>query len=146
MFSLAAPATASAQDPPRYWSLLGIGQGGTVNALDLAQNVATGEPPASFVNQRDLFENLLYAAPNVGTGELGSYFKSAEFGVPAGQVASETSPRPGVRIVRDSAYGIARIYGDTRADTMWGAGWWRRRTGCSSWTSCATQRGVSSRS
>lgn len=116
------PPAASAQSQPEFWSLLGVGQGETVNAAELGQNLVTGEARPSFVNQRELFENLLYAAPDVETAELGSFFKPAEFGVAAGEVTAESSPRPGVRIVRDD-YAIGHVYGETRADTMWGAGW-----------------------
>ena len=41
---------------------------------------------------------------------------------PAAQVASEVSPRPGVRIARD-AFNVPHVIGDTRADTMYGAGY-----------------------
>jgi acyl-homoserine lactone acylase PvdQ len=40
-----------------------------------------------------------------------------------GGTASVEQPRPGVRIYRDAAYGMAHIYGDTRADLMFGAGY-----------------------
>ena len=43
--------------------------------------------------------------------------------MPPGEVASTIEPRPGVTIVRDSAYGVPHIYGDTRAGTMFGAGY-----------------------
>ncbi|HEV2790648.1 MAG TPA: penicillin acylase family protein, partial [Solirubrobacterales bacterium] len=39
-----------------------------------------------------------------------------------GQVESTIEPRPGVTIQRDAAYGVPHVYGDTRADTMFGAG------------------------
>jgi len=32
-------------------------------------------------------------------------------------------PSPGVLIVRDSQYQVPRIYGNTRAEAMWGAGY-----------------------
>ena len=43
--------------------------------------------------------------------------------MPAAEVASEVSPRPGVRIVRDKAHNVPHVSGDTRADTMFGAGY-----------------------
>ena len=43
--------------------------------------------------------------------------------MPVDQVASEVSPRAGVRIVRDKAYNVPHVSGDTRADTMFGAGY-----------------------
>ncbi len=38
-------------------------------------------------------------------------------------VASTVSPRPGVTIVRDRAYGVPHIYGDTRGDVLFGEGY-----------------------
>jgi acyl-homoserine lactone acylase PvdQ len=113
----AAPA---AQAQGAYWSLLGVGQGETVNGAELGAYTGSGEPPATFVNQRDMFEALLYAGPDVGTGELGTFFKPAPIDTPDG--AGATSPRPGVTIERDS-YNVPYVRGDTRADTMWGIGW-----------------------
>src|SRR5918912_4153466 len=40
-----------------------------------------------------------------------------------GGVKAFTSPRPGVRIYRDRRYGVAHIYGKTRSDVMFGAGY-----------------------
>ncbi len=40
-----------------------------------------------------------------------------------GGLESTIEPRPGVTIQRDSAYGVPHIYGDSRADTMFGAGY-----------------------
>jgi acyl-homoserine lactone acylase PvdQ len=115
---LAAPAPAAAADP--YWSLLGVGQGETVNAAELGAATGSGAPPASFVNQRDLFERLLYEAPKVSTADLGRFFKPAPLDPPAG--ATETSPKPGVTISRDE-YRVPYVRGETRADTLWGVGW-----------------------
>ena len=42
---------------------------------------------------------------------------------PPGEVESTIEPKPGVTILRDKAYGVPHIYGDTRADTMFGAGY-----------------------
>jgi hypothetical protein len=45
LFLLLAPAgQANAQE--RYWSLLGVGQGKTVNSVEFGSYTASGEPPA----------------------------------------------------------------------------------------------------
>src|SRR5918912_3224822 len=46
-----------------------------------------------------------------------------------GGVKAFTSPRPGVRIYRDRRYGVAHIYGKTRSDVMFGAGYARGKEG-----------------
>src|SRR4051812_45939896 len=70
-----APAAAEARST--YWNLLGIGQGETVNTVEFTTSTAAGQPPPSFVNQRDLFNALLPAAPKVTTSQLGRFFKPA---------------------------------------------------------------------
>ncbi len=79
--------------------------------------------PAHFADQQPLYENLVYGSPGLTEDQIPNYFKDATFGVPAGEVESTIEPRPGVTIQRDKAYGIPHIYGDTRADTMFGAGY-----------------------
>ena len=79
--------------------------------------------PPHFADQQPLYENLLYAAPTLTDEAVGGYFKDATFGVAPGQVESTIEPRSGVTIQRDSAYGVPHIYGTTRANTMFGAGY-----------------------
>ena len=116
----ALPATASAQEPFR--NVLPAGQGETVNAAELAASTAGGQPPASFTSQNGLYTGLVGAAPSLRAADLDRYFKPETFGIAAGQAVSEVSPRPGVRIARD-AFGVPHVSGDTRADTMYGAGY-----------------------
>src|SRR5687768_15667900 len=68
-----------------------------------------------------MYTGLVGAVPRLRAADLDRYFKPETFGVPA-QVASEVSPRPGVRIARD-AFNVPHVVGDTRADTMFGAGY-----------------------
>jgi acyl-homoserine lactone acylase PvdQ len=116
--ALAALAIAPAGARADYWSLLGIGQGQTANALDFTAATATGEPPATFVNQRELF-NALLAPPAVD--DLARFFKPAPIDPPAG-AGAPFEPRPGVTIVRD-AFNVPYVTGATRADTWFGAGY-----------------------
>ncbi|HYC82561.1 MAG TPA: penicillin acylase family protein, partial [Solirubrobacterales bacterium] len=79
--------------------------------------------PPHYADQQQLYEGLVYGSPTLSDEQIPLYFKDATFGVPAGEVESSIDPRPGVTIVRDKAYGIPHIYGETRADTMFGAGY-----------------------
>lgn len=79
--------------------------------------------PPHYADQQPLYENLLYGSPGLTEEQIPNYFKDATFGVPAGEVESTIEPKPGVTIERDKAYGIPHIYGETRADTMFGAGY-----------------------
>ena len=97
------------------------------NGLDTLNQIfafrGLGTVPPHFADQQPLYENLVYGAPELTDEKVPAYFKDATFGVPPGEVASTIEPRPGVTILRDSAYGVPHIYGDTRADTMFGAGY-----------------------
>jgi len=97
------------------------------NGLDTLSEIfafrGNGAIPAHFADQQPLYEGLVYGSPALTDDGVGAYFKDATFGVPAGQVASTIEPKSGVTIVRDSAYGVPHVYGETRADTMFGAGY-----------------------
>ncbi len=54
---------------------------------------------------------------------MSSYFKDATFGVQAGQEQRTYSPRAGVTIIRDANFGLPHVYGVTRSDTIFGAGY-----------------------
>jgi acyl-homoserine lactone acylase PvdQ len=125
---LLLPAAASAQvQPPGtndfggFRNVLPGGQGQTVNATELVANQATGQPPASFVDQLGMYRDLVYGASGLTADNLGDYFKPAGFGVPDPNARTE-DPKAGVKIVRDSL-NVPHVYGTTRADTAWGAGY-----------------------
>jgi acyl-homoserine lactone acylase PvdQ len=79
--------------------------------------------PPHYDDQQGLYENLLYGSPTLTDEGIPNYFKDATFGVPAGEVESSIEPKAGVTILRDKAYGVPHVYGETRADTMFGAGY-----------------------
>ncbi len=122
--SAAAAATPAGQvDVGGFRSVLGLGQGQTVNAADLAQFEATGVPPGPFTNQFGLYTGIIPGEPGLSASTLDRYYKNSGFrpaGVDAGSVET---PRPGLTIVRDPAFRVPRIYGATRSDTMFGAGY-----------------------
>jgi acyl-homoserine lactone acylase PvdQ len=119
----AAPQPYGTNDAGGFRNVLPPGENGLDNLAQLFAFRGTGILPPHFADQQGLYENLLYAAPTLTDAQVSTYFKDATFGVPAGEVASTIEPRPGVTIIRDAAYGIPHIYGNTRADTMFGAGY-----------------------
>jgi acyl-homoserine lactone acylase PvdQ len=119
----AAPQPYGANDAGGFRNVLPPGENGLDNLAQLFAFRGTGVLPPHFADQQPLYENLLYGSPALTDAQVPNYFKDATFGVPPGEVASTIEPRPGVTIVRDAAYGIPHIYGDTRADTMFGAGY-----------------------
>ena len=119
----AAPvAAAQAPDVGGFHSVLGVGQGQTVNATDLAANQASGQPPDSFVNQLQMYSGVSRVASTLTASTLDKGWKDSGFRPQSAPGAVE-SPRAGVTIVRDPVYRVPRIYGVTRADTMFGAGY-----------------------
>ncbi|MDX6624610.1 MAG: hypothetical protein QOE75_2542 [Solirubrobacterales bacterium] len=120
----AAPSPYGANDAGGFRNVLPPGENGLGTTLDIIKSKSPSKPlPPHFADQQALYENLVYASPTLTDDQIPSYFKDATFGVPAGGLESTIEPRPGVTIQRDSAYGVPHIYGDTRADTMFGAGY-----------------------
>jgi acyl-homoserine lactone acylase PvdQ len=110
-------------DAGGFRNVLPAGEAGTDNAQQLAQFEATGQRPLHWDDQLPLYSGLLYASPTLTHDQIGSYFKDATFGVKSDDVESTESPRPGVTIVRDKSFGVPHIYGDTRANVEFGAGY-----------------------
>ncbi len=121
----ADPAPYGRHDAGGFRSVLPPGEAGTDNAVQLAENQLDGSLPPHWDDQQKLYEGLVYASArkHFGAKQVNRYFKDATFGVKPSQVESTTTPRPGVRIVRDSRFGVPHVYGKTRADTMFGAGY-----------------------
>ncbi|HEY2161633.1 MAG TPA: penicillin acylase family protein, partial [Solirubrobacteraceae bacterium] len=128
--SLALAPGASAQVQPygsgdngEFNNILPPGENGFDNAVQLAQYEANKTYPLHNNDQLQMYSNLTTAAPNIQASQLNSFYKDATFGVPAGDVAGSESPEPGVTIVRDAGFGVPHIYGDTRAELMFGIGY-----------------------
>jgi len=124
-----APA-ASAQVQPygtdnygTFWDIMPPGENGTDNAIQFAEYEALKVEPQYNDDQTAKYENLLWGAGTLTNQTIGNYFTNAIFGVPSGDVGSEESPEPGLTIIWDKDYGIPHIYGDTRAELMFGAGY-----------------------
>ncbi len=119
----AAPQPYGADDAGGFRNVLPPGANGTADFAEILAFRGPGLLPPHFADQQPLYENLLYASPTLSEDQIPNYFKDATFGVPAGEVESTIEPRPGATIVRDKAFGVPHIYGTTRADTMFAAGY-----------------------
>lgn len=119
----ATPAPYGTNDAGGFRNVLPPGENGLDNVQQLFSFRGQGLLPPHFADQQPLYENLVSGAPTLTEAQIPNFYKDATFGVPAGQVESTIEPKPGVTIQRDSAYGVPHIYGDTRADTMFGAGY-----------------------
>ncbi len=106
-----------------FRNILPPGTNGFDDAAQLAQFEATGARPEHNDDQLSMYSNLTTAAGSVTPATIPDYFKDATFGVPSGDAESTQSPEPGVTIVRDKQFGVPHIYGDTRAELMFGIGY-----------------------
>jgi acyl-homoserine lactone acylase PvdQ len=109
---VAFPASASAKPP-----------GGE----DLARYIL---PPGNYggipftansTDQLPLYSGLTPLRDNITQADIDHFYLPEDF-QPIGQTHEELTGRPGLRLIYDS-YGIPHIYGQTRADVAFGAGW-----------------------
>ncbi len=105
-----------------FRNVLPSGEAGTDNLTQFGDFISNSIFPPHWIDQLPLYRNLLYATPTLTNASIRTYFKDATFGVKPADVASTTSPEPGVTIVRDKRWGIPHIYGDTRGKLAFGAG------------------------
>ena len=124
-----------------FHSVLAFGEGEGTSDQDLALFEANGTVPAADLNQDQMYEGLEQAWPGVTAANLDTYYKDSDFapeptatqlaGIEAtaagsaltGSPPAVETPEPGVLIVRQAPYYVPRIYGDTRAEGMWAAGY-----------------------
>jgi hypothetical protein len=117
------PVPYGTNDSGGFRNVLPPGSNGRDNAAEFAQFQATGERPPHFADQLSMYVDLLYASPTLQQDQLDRYFKDAGFGVKSDDVESIVRPRQGVTIVRDKGFGVPHVYGDTRGDVVFGAGY-----------------------
>jgi acyl-homoserine lactone acylase PvdQ len=73
------------------------------------------------LDQLPLYDALTPLRGNVTASDIERYFLPQNF-APVGTAREEQTGRPGLRLVYDE-YGIPHVYGQTRADVAFGAGW-----------------------
>ncbi|TMD51690.1 MAG: penicillin acylase family protein [Chloroflexi bacterium] len=103
----------------QVYNILPPGENGLVNAA----TAATRQPPPHGDDQRSMYADLVRVAPHLQPADLGRYFKQAGLSVSGTDVERAYSPRAGTVIVRDRSFGVAHVFGATRADTEFGSGY-----------------------
>lgn len=126
----AVPAGAAAQPPSvdapvfeGFRSVLAQGEGQQLNAVEFGAYQASGDPPETYTNQQPLYVDIMPRVTSLKPADLDRYYKRTEFGQIPGGVGTDYSPRAGVRVIRDAAFGMAHIYGEKRSDVMFGVGY-----------------------
>jgi acyl-homoserine lactone acylase PvdQ len=128
--TLASVTAAGAQVQPYgthdyggFRNILPPGTNGFDNVAQLAQFETAHVYPPHSNDQLQMYSSLTTAAPYIQPSQISNFYKDATFGVPGGQVASTESPEPGATILRDKAFGVPHIYGDTRPELMFAIGY-----------------------
>ncbi|MBD0688867.1 penicillin acylase family protein [Streptomyces sp. CBMA123] len=119
----ASPAAAPDYCGGRCTDILPPGENGNATLAEILLNRMFGSRPAHTDDQLGPYSALASGYPGLTEAGLRGFFNDASFGVPADQVASTTTPRPDVTIVRDKATGVPHISGTTRYGTEFGAGY-----------------------
>jgi len=112
-----------------FWSALAVGAMAISPALaaDTARYIM---PPGNFggipvtansTDQLPLYSGLTPLRDNITPADIEHFYLPEDF-TPIEPSHEEPTGRAGLQIIYD-AYGIAHIYGQTRADTAFGAGW-----------------------
>ena len=127
--TLACCGAAHAQVPPSgatvyggFNDILPPGNNGFDNDAQLLQFETSKTYPPNADNQFDMYQNLLWGASSLTDSTIPDYFTNSDFGVASGDVSSTVSPEAGVTIRYDQ-YGVPHIYGETRPELMFGAGY-----------------------
>jgi acyl-homoserine lactone acylase PvdQ len=131
LICLLAPATAHAAAQPYrandfggFLNILPPGENGLANPQQLlAFEADSSQRPPHASDQLAMYGDLVHVAPHLQAADIPKYFKDGSFGVKPDDVERTYSPRPDVTIERDKGFGTGHVYGDTRAGTMFGAGY-----------------------
>jgi acyl-homoserine lactone acylase PvdQ len=91
------------------WNVLPSGQSGSL------------PPDEHSVDQLRIYDALTPLSGDITSNSITSYFKSARFFAPKG--GPVTRPKRGVKIRRDSRWGVPHIQARTRSDVYWAIGW-----------------------
>jgi acyl-homoserine lactone acylase PvdQ len=130
-WTTAAAVAAPQPEPYRsgdfggFRNVLPPGQNGYDSLADIFAFQASGATPPHWLDQSGMYGNLVYSSPGLKAADVPKFFKDGSFGVRPDDVDRVYSPplRPGVTIVRDKSFGVPHVYGETRADVEYAAGY-----------------------
>jgi len=88
----------------------------------LAPGEDGGSAPTQYSTDQGALYNHLTGVTKVTAKQLEKSYLSEKFGVQGPVLRTENTGRPGLEILRDKN-DIAHVYGQTRADVMFGSGW-----------------------
>src|SRR3977135_638036 len=104
--------TGAGAAPPGDHALLAL------NILPPGQGANTPD----LTSQISMYDGLTPLQGNVTAKDLGQYYKQEPLGLGGAKPRQVVRPKSGLTIYRDAA-GVPHVYGTTRANTEFGAGW-----------------------
>jgi acyl-homoserine lactone acylase PvdQ len=110
----------------QLFNIVPPGETGTYSLEDYAKAKLGQGFPAHTRDQEPLYADLIKVAPNLKAADISSFYKDAGFMADLSQaerVETFPSPHEGTVIIRDKQFGVPHIFGKTRADTEFGAGY-----------------------
>src|SRR6476661_10528508 len=120
--SAATPGAYQQGDFKGFSNILPPGNNGVDSATEAATFGATGQRPANWTDQLEMYRDLIYASPGLKSEDVPKYFKDASFGAKPEDVVRTETPRSDVVIQRDK-FGVPHIWSDTRIGAMFGSGY-----------------------
>jgi len=123
-----ASVTAKVTSPTDYCAdqcsdILPPGENGAETLADILLFKVFGIRPSHNNDQLATYDKLSTSYTGLTTSQIDSFYNDSSFGVSAANIERTETPETGVTILRDKAAGIPHIYGDTRAETEFGAGY-----------------------
>ncbi|GLW27518.1 penicillin acylase family protein [Actinoplanes regularis] len=103
--------------------ILPPGQNGDADLAQILAHQVFGTMPAHSDDQLAPYANLAYNYTGLTSQQIKTFFNDASYGVAGANVASTSTPRSDVTIVRDKTLGIPHVTGTTRGGVMYGAGY-----------------------
>lgn len=120
-----APRVASVTDycSDQCSDVLPPGENGAETLADILVFKLLGIRPSHNNDQLSKYANLASSYTGLTNAQIDTFYNDSSLGVPASQIERTETPETGVTIIRDKNAGIPHIYGDTRAETEFGAGY-----------------------
>jgi acyl-homoserine lactone acylase PvdQ len=121
-----------ANDYGNVLNVLPPGSAGNANAVQAAPWLPVpGNPlpktyPPHFNDQYGMYQDLLYGSGSLQDSGLSSFYKDASFGVQPQDIERAYTPAnapSAVTILRDKAFGVPHVYGDSSVSLAYGAGY-----------------------
>jgi acyl-homoserine lactone acylase PvdQ len=121
-------AHAAVSSPTDYCAdqcsdILPPGENGAETLADIILFKVFGIRPSHNNDQLSNYDKLATSYTGLTTSQIDSFYNDSSLGVASSNIERTETPEAGVTILRDKATGVPHIYGVTRSETEFGAGY-----------------------